>query len=186
MVLDAATQANLELVEARGGGRDTSLLAALDRTVTPMGARKLRDWDFYIRSAISPLLRQRQQTIADLLAEPFLLGNICAKRSNPSAISNAPSGGSRRLAVTSRDLQVLRMSLGANPAAAGRSRSALNCRASAPLAIAPDALPAPGERSACHLQVSRGGHPQRDLHPLPHVVDLLAKAIVDEPPGLDP
>jgi len=44
MVLDAATQANLELVEARGGGRDTSLLGALDRTVTPMGARKLRDW----------------------------------------------------------------------------------------------------------------------------------------------
>ena len=43
VLLDAATQNNLELVESRGA-RDTSLLAALDRTVTPMGARKLRSW----------------------------------------------------------------------------------------------------------------------------------------------
>ena len=43
VVLDAATQANLELVESRST-RDTSLLAVLDRTITPMGGRKLRDW----------------------------------------------------------------------------------------------------------------------------------------------
>jgi DNA mismatch repair protein MutS len=35
MVLDAATQANLELVESRGSGRDTSLVGALDRTRHP-------------------------------------------------------------------------------------------------------------------------------------------------------
>ena len=44
VLLDAATQTNLELVESRGA-RDTSLLAALDRTVTPMGGRKLRALD---------------------------------------------------------------------------------------------------------------------------------------------
>src|SRR5207247_8977700 len=43
VVLDAATQANLELVESRSA-RDTSLLAVLDRTVTPMGGRQLRAW----------------------------------------------------------------------------------------------------------------------------------------------
>src|SRR6202022_2750906 len=43
VVLDAATQTSLELVESRSA-RDTSLLAVLDRTVTPMGARKLRSW----------------------------------------------------------------------------------------------------------------------------------------------
>ncbi|MGZ5537102.1 MAG: MutS N-terminal domain-containing protein, partial [Chthoniobacterales bacterium] len=43
VVLDLATQAHLELVASRGA-RDTSLLAALDRTVTPMGGRKLRAW----------------------------------------------------------------------------------------------------------------------------------------------
>ena len=43
VVLDAATQTNLELVDSRSV-RDTSLLAVLDRTVTPMGGRKLRGW----------------------------------------------------------------------------------------------------------------------------------------------
>jgi len=43
VLLDAATQTNLELVESRSS-RDTSLLAVLDRTATPMGARKLRSW----------------------------------------------------------------------------------------------------------------------------------------------
>src|SRR5205807_625531 len=43
VLLDAATQNNLELVESRSA-RDTSLLAVLDRTVTPMGARRLRSW----------------------------------------------------------------------------------------------------------------------------------------------
>src|SRR6266480_7571730 len=40
VLLDSATQANLELVESRGA-RDASLLSVLDRTITPMGARKL-------------------------------------------------------------------------------------------------------------------------------------------------
>src|SRR5260370_36723131 len=39
VLLDAAKQTNLELVESRGV-RDTSLLPVLDRTVTPTGARK--------------------------------------------------------------------------------------------------------------------------------------------------
>ena len=70
VLLDAATQANLELVESRGA-RDTSLLGALDRTVTPMGGRKLRSW------ILQPLrdlteLECRQQLIADLLARAGL------------------------------------------------------------------------------------------------------------------
>src|SRR5689334_17123703 len=43
VLLDSATQANLELVESRGA-RDASLLSVLDRTTTSMGARKLRAW----------------------------------------------------------------------------------------------------------------------------------------------
>src|SRR6266702_3480470 len=71
VVLDAATQTNLELVESRNV-RDTSLLAALDRTVTPMGGRKLRAW---ILQPLRDLLELecRQQLIADLLQEPDLL-----------------------------------------------------------------------------------------------------------------
>jgi DNA mismatch repair protein MutS len=74
VMLDAATQANLELVSSRGV-RDTSLLAALDRTVTPMGGRKLRSW---ILQPIRDLaeLDCRQQFIADLLQEPDLLASL--------------------------------------------------------------------------------------------------------------
>jgi DNA mismatch repair protein MutS len=41
MQIDAATRRNLELTEALSGGREGSLLAAIDRTVTAQGARLL-------------------------------------------------------------------------------------------------------------------------------------------------
>ncbi len=45
MTLDAATRRNLELTEAIRGGRvQGSLLGVLDRTVTPMGRRLIRQW----------------------------------------------------------------------------------------------------------------------------------------------
>src|SRR5712692_3794936 len=45
MVLDAVTVRNLELVEPLfGGPAESTLLHALDRTTTPMGARLLRQW----------------------------------------------------------------------------------------------------------------------------------------------
>jgi DNA mismatch repair protein MutS len=178
MVLDAATQANLELVEARGGGRDTSLLGALDRTVTPMGARKLRDWILHPLCDLTPL-RQRQQTIADLLAEPFLLGNL---RETLKSIRDMERtvGRLTQTGGNARDLQVLRTSLEQIPQLR-EDLEALNRRASAPLVIVPDAAP---EGEEAGPQNSLGAVIQRDLHPLPHIVDLLAKAIVDEPPAL--
>src|SRR5437764_7161554 len=77
VVLDAATQTNLELVESRGA-RNTSLLAVLDRTVTPMGGRRLRSW------ILQPLrnlreLERRQEMIADLLQETDLLAVMRAQ-----------------------------------------------------------------------------------------------------------
>lgn len=45
MLLDEATQRNLELYRSMSEGqRDTTLLAILDRTFTPMGARLFRRW----------------------------------------------------------------------------------------------------------------------------------------------
>jgi DNA mismatch repair protein MutS len=45
MPLDEMTRRNLELVESlRGGTTEGTLLAVLDRTMTPMGARLLRQW----------------------------------------------------------------------------------------------------------------------------------------------
>ena len=45
MPLDEMTRRNLELVESlRGGTTEGTLLSVLDRTMTPMGARLLRQW----------------------------------------------------------------------------------------------------------------------------------------------
>ena len=43
LMLDAATQGHLELVQSRAG-KAMTLLGVLDSTVTPMGARLLRHW----------------------------------------------------------------------------------------------------------------------------------------------
>jgi DNA mismatch repair protein MutS len=44
IVLDVQTRRNLELVASMQGGRDGSLIGILDETLTPMGARLLRQW----------------------------------------------------------------------------------------------------------------------------------------------
>jgi len=108
VVLDAATQINLDLVESRGA-RDTSLLAVLDRTVTPMGGRKLRSW------ILQPLrdlheLNCRQQMIADLLHESDLLGSL---RSSLKSIRDVERAAGRlsQASGNARDLVTLKNSL---------------------------------------------------------------------------
>ena len=93
MRLDAATQRHLELVETeRARERRGSLLAALDRTVTPMGRRMLRGW------LLRPLtdlgkIAVRQRIIAELVADaPLRAGLAAAPGTSPtwSAWPGAP------------------------------------------------------------------------------------------------
>ncbi|HEX8297373.1 MAG TPA: DNA mismatch repair protein MutS [Chthoniobacteraceae bacterium] len=180
LVLDAATQANLELVQARGGGRDTSLLGALDRTVTPMGARKLRDWILHPLCDL-PALTARQQFIGDLLAEPFLLGNL---RETLKAIRDMERtvGRLTQTGGNARDLQVLRSSLEQIP----QLRSDLDALAtSSSFASSSSFSPARDEdEDGEENEESLVRTVLRELHPLPHLVDLLGRAIVEEPPAL--
>jgi DNA mismatch repair protein MutS len=112
--IDAATRSTLELVENRRGGREDTLLSVLDRTVTAMGGRLLRDWvlaplrdpgEIALRSAgVRALvegrdgreeLREGLRAIADL---ERLGARIACERASP------------------RDLGMLRASLRAVPA----------------------------------------------------------------------
>lgn len=74
VLIDAASQSHLELVTARGGNAHT-LLSALDRTCTPMGARKLRHWVLHPLRDLEALT-QRQDMIAALLEESMLCSQI--------------------------------------------------------------------------------------------------------------
>ena len=74
VLIDTASRRNLDLVEARGGMKNT-LLGALDNTSTPMGARKLRDWILHPICDMEELLR-RQEIIGGFLQEPFLMTKL--------------------------------------------------------------------------------------------------------------
>ncbi|MBV9126449.1 MAG: DNA mismatch repair protein MutS, partial [Verrucomicrobia bacterium] len=74
LALDAVSQMHLEIVRPRAEG-GTSLLAAIDRTVTPLGARRLRQWLLYpLRDLVR--LNARQALIAAFLARPGALGAV--------------------------------------------------------------------------------------------------------------
>jgi DNA mismatch repair protein MutS len=163
MIVDAATQANLELVSSRGA-RDTSLLAALDRTVTPMGARRLRDWILHPLCALQPLV-ERQDFITELLAESFLLNQLRDTLKGVRDIERTvarlhQSGGN------ARDLLVLQQSLKRLPDLRAHLHS-LGQRIDFGTNGA-----APGLRARIAAE----------LHEFPALVSLLESALVDEPP----
>src|SRR5256884_2038765 len=108
VLLDCATQANLELVESRGA-RDASLLSVLDRTITPMGARKLRAWILQPLRDLTELQR-RQQMVGQLLQESDLLGSIRAELKSIRDIERA-AGRLSQASGNARDLVALKTSL---------------------------------------------------------------------------
>ena len=69
MPIDEMTRRNLELVESmRGGDSSGTLLAVLDRTQTPMGARLLRQWVLAPLTEPAPIL-SRQNAVETLFRE---------------------------------------------------------------------------------------------------------------------
>ena len=72
VLIDAASQANLDLVTSRSGGVKASLLGSIDRTSTPMGARKLRNWVLHPIRNLETLVK-RQAVVESLIRESFVL-----------------------------------------------------------------------------------------------------------------
>jgi DNA mismatch repair protein MutS len=76
LFLDDVTRRSLELTRTlRDGTREGSLVAAIDRTVTPMGTRLLQEW------LVAPLaerraIEQRLDAVAELLDEHALRRNL--------------------------------------------------------------------------------------------------------------
>jgi DNA mismatch repair protein MutS len=113
VLIDAASQRNLDLVESRSGKQHT-LLGVLDRTATPMGARLLRDWILHPLRDLAALT-QRQDIIAAFLAEPFLLSKCRESLKGIRDIERTTSRLSQG-SGNARDLQSLATSLSHIPA----------------------------------------------------------------------
>ena len=172
VVLDAATQTNLELVESRSA-RDTSLLAVLDRTVTPMGGRKLRGW------ILQPLrdlteLECRQQMIADLLQEPDLLGSLRSSLKSIRDIERA-AGRLSQASGNARDLVALKTSLQQIPKLKGELQKLIDRTNFGKTPVIAEEDGAPGGR-ALPLQL------QESIQEMPELAEKLTRAVVDDPP----
>jgi DNA mismatch repair protein MutS len=172
VILDAATQANLELVESRGSG-ETSLLSVLDRTVTPMGARRLRSW------ILQPLrdlteLNCRQQMISDLLQEPDLLGTIRAELKLIRDFERA-AGRLSQASGNARDLAALKSSLEQLPKLKVEISRLLE-RIQYGTGQNGQGAPARDDHSSLTERV------QHEIREMPELAEKLARAIVDDPP----
>jgi DNA mismatch repair protein MutS len=115
MVLDETTQRNLELVEPLEQGLPgATLLGVLDRTVTPMGARLLRQWVLY--PLVDPTaIAERLDAVGDFAGRPAAardlagtMGELC----DVARVTGRVGSGH----ANPRDLVALRRSLELLPA----------------------------------------------------------------------
>ena len=168
VLLDAATQTNLELVESRNS-RDTSLLAVLDRTITSMGARKLRAWILQpLRNLIE--LERRQQMIANLLQEADLLASLRASLKLIRDIERA-AGRLSQASGNARDLVALKISLEQIPKLKSELQRLLDRLAFGATRI--------NENGNVELLAQRL---QNDLREMPELAEKLTRAVIDDPP----
>jgi DNA mismatch repair protein MutS len=187
VLLDAATQTNLELVESRNV-RDTSLLRVLDRTVTPMGARRLRAWILQPLRDITAL-ECRQQMIADLLQEPDLLASIRAELKSIRDIERA-IGRLSQASGNARDLVVIKASLQQIPKLKAELAKLIeriefgigrDVSPKRPTKIEGDSTdPATVGESRPYLNLA--SRLQNEIQEMPTLAERLAKAVVDDPP----
>ncbi len=153
MTVDAASQANLELVASRGA-RDMSLLNALDKTVTPMGGRLLRQWLLHPLREVAPLV-ERQEVVATLLEDISLLDGL-------------------REAL--RQIRDVERTVGRLSQAGGNGRDVLALRNSI------EQLPALRAQLAGAGHVALAARLREEVGEFPELAQELARALVDEPP----
>jgi len=154
LVLDRATRSCLELVETqREHRREGSLLDVLDRTLSPMGARTMRDWLLHPLRDVAAIL-ERQGGVAELVEGTFLREEIRERLDEIHDIERLSSRISTGRA-NGRDL----VSLGRSLAVIPRLRALLQDAHSPALTRVLDAL-----------------------DPLEDVADRITRTLVEEPP----
>jgi DNA mismatch repair protein MutS len=133
MQIDAATRRNLELTQALSGGRDGSLLAAVDRTVTAPGARLL-ERRISAPSCDIGLIKTRVDSVRFLLEQSRLRSDLRQDLRRVPDLDRALS----RLALDRggpRDLAAIRAGLTQAEAIAARLTQAPNVLTTAAQAL---------------------------------------------------
>jgi len=181
LALDHTTLRHLEILEPlhQDAPRTASLYGALNRTVTPMGARRLRDWLSQPLAAVEPI-RRRQDAVQKLLENPAgheeLRVQLALVRDLERTLGRLSAGSGN-----ARDLIALRLALEQLPAL----RRTLRELAAGPATIAESdqslltsaATEDDGRARPVLIEELEG-----QVTELPDLVGRIGRAIVDEPP----
>lgn len=152
--IDPQSRRNLELEQNLSGGRENTLLSVIDNTVTPMGTRLLRRWLLQPKRDLS-ILQQRQAAIGDLIEQDAVASLQPLLK---------PLGDIERI--------VTRLALGS-----ARPRDFVQLRRM--LTALPDL-----HQSLSGTQARLLKQIDRELGTFPELLELLNRAIVEEPPVL--
>ena len=161
MIIDAASRSSLEILRATNGDRAGSLLSAIDRTVTGPGARELASW---VSSPMRdlPSITSRQDAVA------FMVDSHQLRKDIQRTLRGAPD--------VARAISRLSLQRG-GPRDLGTVRDAIatadTCASTLMSAGEPVGLPS----ALVDLTQSLQGPPDE-------LAQLLAAALVDEPPAL--
>jgi DNA mismatch repair protein MutS len=174
LALDYTTLRHLEILEPlrHDAPRNASLYGAVNRTVTPMGARMLRNWLSQPLAAVEPISR-RQEAVQTFIENSGGLDNFRAQLSQVRDLERTLgrlSSGSGN----ARDLAALRMALEQIPTVkgilVGVQASARPSEDKLKLGLQPAATPVLLRELESQLTES------------PDLVELISRAIVDDPP----
>ncbi len=185
LALDYTTLRHLEILEPlhHDAPRNASLYGAVNRTVTPMGARMLRNWLSQPLAAVEPI-RRRQETVQTFIGNSAGLDRFRAQLANVRDLERTLgrlSSGSGN----ARDLVALRMALEQIPAVkqilrnvgveitrltSTENQSLLTSSPTNELEDAQQHVPTLMEDLESQLTES------------PDLVELISRAIVDDPP----
>ena len=183
LALDSTTLRHLEVLEPlhRDAARNATLYGALHRTVTPMGARLLRQWLSQPLGAVEPIHR-RQDAVQTFLDAGSRLDDFRAQltqvRDLERTLSRLSSGSGN-----ARDLLGLRVGLEQIPGLKATLADLGQASRLSPTGLRdfPQLREAPNESETGATPVLLS-----DLHAqltdCPDLVALIARAITDEPP----
>jgi DNA mismatch repair protein MutS len=194
LALDFTTLRHLEILEPlhHDAPRNASLYGALNRTVTPMGARRLRDWLSQPLATVEPIRRRQEavQTFVDSAGGlEKLRGQLAQVRDLERTLGRLSAGTGN-----ARDLNALRVALEQIPAlkatllelAAGADRVGASAESATQSAELDQSLLTSGVTDETRDAVERVPTMLEELEgritELPDLVELIGRAIVDEPP----
>ncbi len=172
MALDIISLKNLEILEPlhAGSPRDACLYGALNRTVTPMGARRLRDWLSQPLASQTPITRRREAVRQWLENGPDLENfrqNLGEVRDLERMLGRLSAGSGN-----GRDLHALRIALEKLPTLKHILAQLRAPRTPTEFSIISEPV----------AELSLLAELDSQLLEAPDLVELISRAIVDEPP----